>query len=109
MTRSDKGVLRGLHLRPTLSIPKRHRDTLIFSSERHSESARCCASMNLSSLAASMGNGEVGSIIFSVSQTEKLRHQRLPFLHFSQLRAMRPRIKIVEGRVFSVNEIMLVF
>ena len=84
MPRSDKGVLLGSLPRPTPFINNRPCNALIFFSKRYSEHATCFASINLLSLPTSVGSGEVRSVIFSVSQVEKLRHQHLSFLNFLQ-------------------------
>lgn len=65
-------------------------------------------SINLLSLRTSMGSREVQSVIFSISQMEKLRHQQLPFLTFSQS-GNEAKGKNSGKKGLLANEIMFIF
>lgn len=55
-----------------------------------------------------MRSSEVQSVIFSISQMEKLSHQQLPFLTFSQS-GNEAKDKNSGQKGLLVNEIMLIF
>lgn len=55
-----------------------------------------------------MGSREVQSVIFSISQMEKLRHQQLPFLTFSQS-GNEAKGKNSGKKGLLANEIMFIF
>lgn len=65
-------------------------------------------SINLLSLHTPMRSSEVQSVIFSISQMEKLSHQQLPFRTFSQS-GNEAKDKNSGQKGLLANEIMLIF
>lgn len=103
-----KKFSRGSMSKPILFIHNRCSNTLILFWERYSESVKCFASTNVLSLPTSMESGEVFSVIFSVSQMKKPRHQELLF-PISHNWAMRSKIEMMGGTEFLAHEIMFGF